>query len=141
MIIEDDTAFAKSLLDYTRNKGYKGLVSVRGDEGVTLARQFRPLGILLDIQLPVKSGWEVMDELKADLATKPIPVHMMSSHHAKTRSLAKGAVDFINKPIAFEKLSAMFNKIEEALSKGPKKVMIVEENAKQAQALAYFLQQ
>ncbi len=141
LIIEDDTAFAKSLLDYTRNKGYKGLVSVRGDEGVTLARQFRPLGILLDIQLPVKSGWEVMDELKADLATKPIPVHMMSSHHAKTRSLAKGAVDFINKPIAFEKLSAMFNKIEEALSKGPKKVMIVEENAKHAQALAYFLQQ
>lgn len=140
LIIEDDTAFAKSLLDYTRNKGYKGVVAVRGDEGVELARRFRPIGILLDVQLPVKSGWEVMEELKADKETRPIPVHMMSSHEVKTKSLSKGAVDFINKPVAFEKLGEMFQKIEQALSHHPKKVLIVEENTKHAQALAYFLE-
>ncbi|MES2891009.1 MAG: response regulator [Bacteroidota bacterium] len=141
LIIEDDTAFAKSLLDYTRAKGYKGVVAVRGDEGIELANLLMPIGILLDIQLPVKSGWEVMDVLKANPATRGIPVHMMSSHHAKTKSLLKGAVDFIDKPVAFEKLGEMFAKIENALTKHPKKVMIVEENAKHAQALAYFLQQ
>jgi len=141
LIVEDDTAFARSLLDYTRQKGYKGIVVVRGDEAVELARQFLPLGILLDLQLPVKSGWEVMDELKSDPFTRPIPVHMMSSHQDKTKGLSKGAIDFINKPVAFEQLSEMFLKIEEALSRYPKKVMIVEENAKHAQALAYFLQQ
>jgi signal transduction histidine kinase/CheY-like chemotaxis protein/CHASE3 domain sensor protein len=139
LIIEDDTAFAKSLLDYTRSKGYKGMVAVRGDEGVELARKFKPIGILLDVQLPVKSGWEVMEELKADKETRPIPVHMMSSHQVKTKSLSKGAVDFINKPVAFEKLGEMFQKIEQALSSHPKKVLIVEENTKHAQALAYFL--
>jgi signal transduction histidine kinase/DNA-binding response OmpR family regulator/CHASE3 domain sensor protein len=139
LIIEDDTAFARSLLDYTRNNGYKGIVAVRGDEGVELAKQFKPLGILLDVQLPVKSGWEVMEELKADKDTRPIPVHMMSSHEVKTKSLSKGAVDFINKPVAFEKLGEIFRKIEEALSRHPKKVLIVEENTKHAQALAYFL--
>ncbi len=139
LIIEDDTAFAKSLLDYTRTKGYKGLVSVRGDEGIELAKKFRPIGILLDVQLPVKSGWEVMEELKSDKNTRHIPVHMMSSHEVKTRSLTKGAVDFINKPVAFEKLGEMFNRIEEALSKHPKKVLIVEENPKHAKALAVFL--
>lgn len=140
LVIEDDTSFARSLLDYTRSKGYKGIVAVRGDEGLALARQFLPMGILLDVQLPIKSGWEVMDELKADPTTRPIPVHMMSSYQVKNRSLAKGALDFIDKPMAFEKLSQIFSKIEEALSRHPKKVMIVEEDAKHAQALAYFLE-
>ncbi|GHB87089.1 response regulator [Persicitalea jodogahamensis] len=140
LMIEDDTNFAKSLLDYTRSKGYKGVVAVRGDEGLDLARRYLPIGILLDVQLPVKSGWEVMDELKADATTRHIPVHMMSSYQVKHRSLSKGALDFIDKPVAFEKLSSVFSKIEEALSRHPKKVMIVEEDAKHAQALAYFLE-
>jgi signal transduction histidine kinase/CheY-like chemotaxis protein len=140
LIIEDDTNFAGSLLNYTRTKGYKGIVAVRGDEGIQLAKKFLPIGILLDIQLPVKSGWQVMDELKSDPSTRPIPVHIMSSHQAKTKSISKGAIDFISKPVAFEKLGEMFTRIEDALSKHPKKVLIVEENPKHAQALAYFLQ-
>ncbi|HVF96609.1 MAG TPA: response regulator, partial [Flavisolibacter sp.] len=140
LIIEDDTAFARSLLDYTRSKGYKGIVAVRGDEGIELAKRFLPLGILLDVQLPVRSGWEVMSELKAEIRTKAIPVHMMSSLEVKTKSLLHGAVDFINKPVAFEQLGDVFRKIEEALDRHPKKVLIIEENAKHAQALSYFLQ-
>ncbi len=140
LIVEDDTAFAKSLLEYTRKKGYKGVVSVRGDEVLELARQIKPLGILLDIQLPVKSGWQVMDELKKDPQTRSIPVHVMSSHHAKKESLQKGAIDFINKPVAFEQMQEVFRKLETVLSKDPKKVLIVEENPKHAKALSYFLE-
>jgi signal transduction histidine kinase/DNA-binding response OmpR family regulator len=140
LIIEDDTAFAKALLEYTHQKGYKGLVAVRGDEGIDLAKQYLPVGILLDIQLPVKDGWEVMEELKSDPATRHIPVHVMSSIEAKKESRMKGAVDFINKPIAFEQMQEVFKKIEEVLSKESKKVLIVEENPKHAKALAYFLE-
>ncbi len=140
LIVEDDVNFAKSLLDYTRKRGYKGIVSVRGDEAVELAREFRPLGILLDIQLPIKSGWEVMEELKNDPSTRHIPVHIMSSHQVKTESLLKGAVDFINKPFAFDQIQDIFRKIEYVLTHHPKKVLIVEENAKHAKALAYFLE-
>jgi CheY-like chemotaxis protein len=98
------------------------------------------VGILLDIQLPVKSGWEVMEELKSYPITRAIPVHMMSSLQEKTKSLSKGAVDFINKPVAFERMGDMFQRIEHALSRYPKKVLIVEENTRHAQALAYFLE-
>ncbi|SEW53043.1 response regulator [Chitinophaga arvensicola] len=140
LIVEDDTPFARSLLEYTRRSGFKGIVAVRGDEGVELAKQYRPLGILLDIELPVKSGWEVMEELKTNASTRAIPVHIMSSHEVKHRSLSRGAVDFINKPLAVEKLGEVFQKIEMALSKHPKKVLIVEENQKHAQGLAYFLE-
>jgi CheY-like chemotaxis protein len=140
LIIDDDVNFAKSLLDYTRKRGYKGIVAVRGDEGIELAKQFLPSGILLDIQLPVKSGWDVIEDLKEDPRTRHIPVHTMSSHEVKNESLVKGAVDFINKPMAFEQMQNVFQKIEHVLSQHPKKVLIVEENPKHAKALAYFLE-
>jgi signal transduction histidine kinase/DNA-binding response OmpR family regulator len=140
LIVEDDVNFAKSLLDYTRKRGYKGIVAVRGDEGIELAKQFLPTGILLDIQLPIKSGWEVMEELKSSPQTRHIPVHIMSSYEVKNESLSKGAVNFINKPIAFDQMPEIFQKIEYVLTHHPKKVLIVEENAKHAKALAYFLE-
>ncbi len=139
LIVEDDTPFAKTLLDFTRKRNYKGLVAVRGDAGIEMAKTFKPLAILLDIQLPVKDGWQVMEELKSDPSTRPIPVHIMSSLQVKKESLLKGAVDFINKPFAFEHMQEIFSKLEHALSRHPKKVLIVEENEQHAKALSYFL--
>ena len=139
LIIEDDTNFAKTLLNFTRKRNYKGIVAVRGDIGIELANRYQPLAILLDIQLPVKDGWQVMEELKANPATRPIPVHIMSSMEVKKESLLKGAVDFINKPFALEQMQQIFQKLEDALSRHPKKVLIVEENEQHAKALSYFL--
>jgi signal transduction histidine kinase/CheY-like chemotaxis protein/CHASE3 domain sensor protein len=139
LIVEDDTNFAIALLKFARMQKYKGVVVVRGDQALSAAMQYRPAAILLDVQLPVKDGWQVMDELKSNPQTKPIPVHMMSSLHVKKESLMKGAIDFINKPVAMEQMTDVFKKIEDALKKSPQKVLIVEENAKHASALSYFL--
>jgi len=139
LIIEDDTPFAKTLLSFTRKRNYKGIVAVRGDIGIELANIYKPLAILLDIQLPVKDGWQVMEELKANPATRPIPVHIMSSLEVKKESLLMGAVDFINKPVALEHMKQIFQKLETALSRHPKKVLIVEENQQHAKALSFFL--
>ena len=139
LIVEDDTIFAKMLLEFTRKRNYKGIVAVRGDVGIELANRYNPLAILLDIQLPVKDGWQVMEELKSNPNTRPIPVHIMSSLSVKRESLLKGAVDFIDKPVALEHMKQIFEKLEDALSKHPKKVLIVEENQQHAKALSYFL--
>ncbi len=140
LIVEDDTAFAKALLQFARKQNYKGIVVVRGDQALEVALQYKPRAILLDIQLPVKDGWEVMEELKSNKETRPIPVHIMSSLEAKKESRRQGAVDFINKPLAVEHMKEMFGKLEAALTKNPKKVLIVEENTMHARALAYFLE-
>ena len=139
LIVEDDTNFAKALLKYSRLQDYKGVVVVRGDLALSAAMQYHPSAILLDIQLPVEDGWQVMDELKSTTATRHIPVHMMSSLKAKQESLMKGAVDFINKPVAMEEMNKVFRKIEETIRKSSQKVLIVEENARHASALSYFL--
>ncbi|CAD5340510.1 Sensor histidine kinase RcsC [Flavobacterium bizetiae] len=140
LIVEDDINFAKSLLTFTRKKGYKGVVSVRGDYALNFALIYNPVGVLLDIELPIKSGWEVLEELKNHSATKHIPVHIMSSHKLKQESLLKGAVDFLDKPVAFEKIPDVFLRIEHIINKEAQKVLIIEDNPKHAKALAYFLE-
>ncbi len=140
LIIEDDTVFASALLKFTHEKGYKGIVAVRGDLGLEMVHQYKPVAVLLDIQLPVKDGWEVMEELKSNPATRHIPVHVMSSLEVKKESLLKGAVDFINKPFALVQMKTVFEKLEDAIRRSPKKVLIVEDNEQHAKALSYFLQ-
>lgn len=140
LIVEDDINFAKSLLTFTRKKGYKGVVSVRGDYALNFALLYNPVGVLLDIELPIKSGWEVLEELKNHSATKHMPVHIMSSHKLKQESLLKGAVDFLDKPVAFDKIPDVFLRIEHIINKEAQKVLIIEDNPKHAKALAYFLE-
>lgn len=139
LIIEDDTAFAKILMDFSQTKNYKVIAAVRGDVGIEMAQHYKPLAILLDIQLPIMDGWQVMEALKSNPETKPIPVHIMSSMKMKQESLLRGAVDFINKPFALEQMQEVFKKLENALNRSPKKVLIVEENQQHAKALSYFL--
>jgi len=54
------------------------LVALRSDTGLTLARQFKPDAIMLDIRLPEMDGWTVLDRLKHDPNTRHIPVHIIS---------------------------------------------------------------
>ena len=139
LIVEDDTNFAGSLLTFARRNGYKGIVVVRGDQALQFAIKYMPIAILLDIQLPVMDGWQAMEQLKGDPKTRHIPVHIMSSMSAKKESLQSGAVEFIDKPVALEQMKEMFLKLDDSLSRHPKKVLIVEENKQHAEALGYFL--
>lgn len=140
LIVEDDMNFAKSLLAFSRQNGYKTIVAVRGDYALKFAILYRPIGILLDIELPIKSGWEVLEEIKNHSQTKHIPVHIMSSHKLKQESLLKGAVDFLDKPAAFEKIPDVFVRIERIINKESQKVLIIEDNPKHAKALSFFLE-
>ncbi len=140
LIVEDDVNFAKSLVEFTRKRGYKAISTVRGDQALEYAIKYRPVGVLLDIELPVKSGWEVMEELKNEPETRHIPVHIMSSHKLKQESLLRGAVNFLDKPVAYEQIPDIFSRIEHIVNRDSQKVLIFEDNPKHAKALAYFLE-
>ncbi len=62
----------------------------------------------------------------------------MSSHKLKQESLLKGAVDFLDKPVAFDKIPDVFLRIEHIINKEAQKVLIIEDNPKHAKALALF---
>ena len=64
LIVEDDPHYARILLGLARDRGFKGLVAIRGHEAISLARQYRPTLITLDIFLPDMLGWTVLNNIK-----------------------------------------------------------------------------
>ncbi len=99
LIVENDIAFARFLLEAVREQGCKGLVTSQGAGALALARDYMPDAITLDIVLPDMDGWRVMDRLKHDLSTRHIPICVVSTEDARERALDAGARGFIAKPI------------------------------------------
>ena len=99
LIVENDLDFARFLLDEARAKGFKGLVTARGAGALTLASQYLPAAITLDMYLPDMDGWRVLDRLKQDFATRHIPVCVISTDDSRDRAFARGALAFVEKPI------------------------------------------
>jgi CheY-like chemotaxis protein len=64
-----------------------------------MVREYRPSVMTLDIFLPDMQGWRVLERLKADLATRHIPVCVVSTDEARDRALDSGAIGFISKPL------------------------------------------
>ncbi|SEB04859.1 HAMP domain-containing protein [Variovorax sp. YR216] len=99
LIVENDLAFSKMLLQSARRVGFKGLVSASGADALALTRDYRPAFITLDIFLPDMEGWRILERLKADLATRHIPVLVVSTDDSRERALESGAVGFLEKPL------------------------------------------
>ncbi|WP_353506604.1 HAMP domain-containing protein [Variovorax flavidus] len=99
LIIENDLAFAKVLMQAARASGFKALVSPSGAAALALARDYRPSLITLDIHLPDMDGWRILDRLKSDLATRHVPVCVVSTDDSRARALSSGALGFLSKPL------------------------------------------
>ena len=99
LIIENDLAFAKVMLDAARLAGFKGLVSGTGAGALTMVREFHPAAITLDIFLPDMQGWRVLDRLKTDQATRHMPICVVSTDESRHRALQQGAIGFLAKPL------------------------------------------
>jgi signal transduction histidine kinase/HAMP domain-containing protein/DNA-binding response OmpR family regulator len=99
LIIENDIAFAKILLEAGRQSGFKGLVSTTGAGALMMIHEYHPSVITLDIHLPDMSGWRIFDRLKSDSAMRHIPVCVVSTDDARERALQAGAISFLGKPL------------------------------------------
>jgi signal transduction histidine kinase/DNA-binding response OmpR family regulator len=124
LIIEDDVNFATILKDFARDKGYKVMVALKGDEGLAYAKRYHPDAIILDIQLPVIDGWSLLRMIKADEELKNTPVHIISAFD-DNRLYTAGALAYVKKPVDREGLEQAFSKIGVYLSEHIKKVLII----------------
>jgi signal transduction histidine kinase/CheY-like chemotaxis protein/CHASE3 domain sensor protein len=127
LIIEDDVHFAGILQDFARNKKYKTIVALQGDEGIFYARKYTPSAIILDMQLPVISGGRILKMIKEDNNLKNIPVHIISASD-EAMLAASGALAYLKKPIEKDKLDRAFTLIGAHLDDGVKKVLVLSGN-------------
>ncbi|MES2705083.1 MAG: HAMP domain-containing protein [Verrucomicrobiota bacterium] len=128
LIIEDDAHYSRILLGLARDHGFKGLVASKGTTGLSLARQYHPAAISLDIFLPDMLGWTVLNQLKLDPSTRHIPVQIVSLEEERQHGLAHGAFSYIVKAPTTDGLEAAFTRIKDFTCPRTKRLLVVEDN-------------
>ena len=117
LLVEDNELNRDMLSRRLTKRGYEVSIAVDGAEGVAMTRSTRPDLVIMDMSLPVMDGWSATAELKADPATRPIPVIGLSAHAMagdRDRAMKSGCDDYDTKPIELDRL---LGKIEALLGK------------------------
>ena len=139
LIVEDDPHYARVLLGLARDSGFKGLVALRGQQALVLARQYRPTAITLDVFLPDMLGWTVLNNLKLDPTTRHIPVQMISVEEERQHGLSHGAFAYMVKPATTEDLGMALDRIKEFVAPRLKRLLIVEDNEIESHSIVDLL--
>ncbi len=116
LFVEDEPSLQKTLGIKLKQKGHEVISALDGETGLILAGKEKPNLILLDIILPKKSGFEVLQELKANEETKEIPVIILTNLEnieEIEKALELGSTTYLVK--ANYSLDEVVEKIEKAL--------------------------
>lgn len=141
LIIEDDLNFARTLMTMVRDKGFGCIVAGDGPSGIHSADIYSPSAIILDVMLPGMDGWSVMRALKDNPATRHIPVHFITCLDERQKGMSMGAVGFFTKPVTPKELEELFTTLERNVTQGEKRLLIVEDNSREAESTTSLLQE
>ncbi len=139
LVIEDDTKFAKILLDVAHEFKYKCIVAQGADEGFELALEYNPDAIILDMILPDHLGLTVLDRLKENTLTRHIPVQVMSIEDYSNASLQMGAIGFIFKPVEYDEIKSAFDRFDAKFSQKINRVLVVENDELQRTSICQLI--
>jgi CheY-like chemotaxis protein len=107
LYVEDNEDNVYMLRLRLKKHGYEMIVAEDGEKGVALALRDRPDLIIMDLSLPVLSGWDAARRLKAGLETRAIPIIALSAHALdgeREKALAAGCDEFETKPVELPRL-------------------------------------
>ena len=107
LLVEDNEMNRDMLSRRLERRGYKVKIAVNGAEGVDMATSIMPDLIPMDMSLPVMDGWEATKNIKANPATKSIPIIALTAHAMsgdRERALQAGCDDYDTKPIELSRL-------------------------------------
>jgi signal transduction histidine kinase/DNA-binding response OmpR family regulator len=139
LVVEDDIPFARILYDLAHELDFACLVADTAEEGVTLARQFVPDAVILDMNLPDHTGMSVLDRLKRDVRTRHVPVHVVSVADYAETALSLGAMSYMLKPVPRERLVQALEGLERHWNERMRHVLIVEDDETQLESLQLLL--
>jgi two-component system, cell cycle response regulator DivK len=107
LLIEDNEMNRDMLSRRLSRKGFEVDMAVDGQEGIDKVRESTPDLILLDMSLPVKDGWTVARELKADADLSEIPIIALTAHAMegdRQKAMDAGCDDYDTKPVELKRL-------------------------------------
>ncbi|MEH2022892.1 PAS domain-containing protein [Nostoc sp.] len=127
LIIEDSVTAADQITRYFREMGMQSIIYSQGEGAVEEVLRVQPALIILDLQLPNLSGWEVLNQLKTNPKTKDIPAIIISVVDEHSKGLAQGAFEYLVKPITRAQLQVTIEKLQHpARSNSPNLIVVPE---------------
>src|SRR5208337_829779 len=139
LIVEDDPHYARIMVDLARDKGFKVLLAMRGDDALDLAKQYQPTAVSLDVFLPDMLGWNVLSQLKQNPLTRHIPVQIVTMDEDRQHGLARGAFSFITKPTNPEGLKDALSRIKKFASPR-RRLLVVEDDSVEQMSIRALLE-
>ena len=111
----------------------------RGIDALTLATDYNPTAISLDIHLPDILGWSVLSQLKHNPLTRHIPVQVVTLDDDRHHGLARGAFSFFTKPLQSKDLKSALLHIAKFSTSGRKRLLIVEDDPIESMSVTELL--
>lgn len=105
LVIDDDASTVDLLSRWLKKQGYAVAAAYDGEAGLEVAREYNPDLILLDIHMPRKNGWDVLEKLNEDEKLCDVPVIVVSVDDNRKRGLDSGASEYLTKPTTQEHLA------------------------------------
>jgi signal transduction histidine kinase/DNA-binding response OmpR family regulator/HAMP domain-containing protein len=140
LIVENESMFARYLLDAVRERGMKGITTSLGVTALALAAEYKPAAVTLDIHLPDIAGWRVLDRLKNDPQMRHVPVAVISTDDARDRALDSGAFAFLAKPVQNEsQVEALLEKVRRFVERGQRTLLAVSSDPARLEWFASYL--
>ena len=119
VLVEDNEMNVDMLSRRLIRRGFEVVIARDGEEGVRRVQSEKPDLVLMDMSLPVLSGWQASEQLKADPDTRAIPIIALTAHamaEDRQKAIDAGCDDYDTKPVEFarllEKISALLAKAE-----------------------------
>jgi CheY-like chemotaxis protein len=114
LLVEDNDANREMMKRRLNRLGFEVIEAVDGQEAINKAQSDKPAVILMDMSLPVIDGWEATTRLKADDATRMIPIIGLTAHamiEDRQKALQAGCDDYATKPVKFDELIAIIERL------------------------------
>jgi CheY-like chemotaxis protein/two-component sensor histidine kinase len=141
LIVGGDPGDVRAAIDAAEPHGFRALGALHGDSGITLAHEYRPDGIVLDLELPAPGAMAVLSDLKRHPATRHIPVVVVAGAESELRreALAAGAYACLDRPGAPEDHGAIFETLSAFAETPARSLLIVEDNQVEREHVAELI--
>ncbi|HVB87312.1 MAG TPA: response regulator [Candidatus Dormibacteraeota bacterium] len=114
LVVEDNETSREMLARRLDRKGFAVVTAADGEQGYALAQSEPPDLILMDISLPGMDGWQVIELLKAEAATREVPLIILTAHalvNDRARADEIGCKDYFSKPVDFKQLLGTIDRL------------------------------
>jgi K+-sensing histidine kinase KdpD/DNA-binding response OmpR family regulator len=139
LCVDDDNGVIMLFRRYLSKQGYQVIGHTDSTTVLEKAQQINPFAITLDVMMPERDGWQVIQELKTNPATKDIPVIMCSIVADQDHGVSLGASDYLVKPIMENELVAALDRLDKK-APPPHRVLIVDDQEEDRKLLRRMIE-